>query len=313
MKRPASDDLVKEAWQRVRDPSKEPLPPAVVLEPARDKRPAGAPQPLTPPVTVSPRPTPTTPRDRPSTRRPPQNQVPDAARTIVRLVRLGLVVFIVMAIVGGFLGGVTRDSDFEEVVVTTERSGLVDTDIVFDSDQRGGIAVVADGVTVDCNGFSITGNGEGSGILITERTGVRVLNCRVLNFEAGIHMVGGSGNTIDSTTVTGSSVGIVLASTNDNTISNSAFNANGSGIVVTSGSSGNTIIGNEASGNGSDGFISFADAGPDNVFQSNTAERNRGFGFVDSSAHSTEGRYEANSCDSNNRVSSPAGLCSLAG
>ena len=312
-RRPASEQLVENAWRQVRDQGREAPARQLPPEPKRPPTPAKRPE-IPAPDYPPPRPLATAPHPQTRDSRPQRSETPDVARTLIRLVRFGIVAFILLSVVGGFLGVVTRDSgEFQDVVVTTERSGAISEDTVLDSDQNGGFSVAADDVTVDCNGFSIAGTGDGSGILITDRTGVRVINCRVLNFEAGIHMVGGSGNTIDSTTVSGSVVGMVLAQTAGNTVSNSAFNANGSGVIITSGSSGNSFIGSEASGNGSDGFLSLEDAGPDNLFLSNTAERNRGFGFLDASPHAPEGRYESNLCDANNRVSSPEGLCSLAG
>lgn len=63
-----------------------------------------------------------------------------------------------------------------------------------------GIVVGADNVTIDLGGHTLTGvsaKGNGSaGIHLVGRRGVRVINGTVTGFDAGVAIVGGSGNTV---------------------------------------------------------------------------------------------------------------------
>jgi parallel beta-helix repeat protein len=54
----------------------------------------------------------------------------------------------------------------------------------------GGIVVAKSGVTVDLNGHTITGLGEGDGIAASGVTGVTIKNGSVVNFEAGLRLTG---------------------------------------------------------------------------------------------------------------------------
>jgi parallel beta-helix repeat protein len=55
---------------------------------------------------------------------------------------------------------------------------------------EGGITIARSGVTVDLNGHTITGLGEGDGIAAAGVTGVTVKNGSVVNFEAGMRLAG---------------------------------------------------------------------------------------------------------------------------
>jgi parallel beta-helix repeat protein len=54
----------------------------------------------------------------------------------------------------------------------------------------GGIVVAKSGVTVDLNGHTITGLGEGDGIAAAGVSGVTIKNGSVVNFEAGLRLTG---------------------------------------------------------------------------------------------------------------------------
>jgi parallel beta-helix repeat protein len=55
---------------------------------------------------------------------------------------------------------------------------------------QGGIVVAKSGVTVDLNGHTITGLGEGDGIAAMGVSGVTIKNGAVVNFEAGLRFTG---------------------------------------------------------------------------------------------------------------------------
>lgn len=63
----------------------------------------------------------------------------------------------------------------------------------------------ADGVTLDPNGHRVFGTealGDGAGILVQGRTGVTVTNGTVSLFDAGVAILGGSGNRVVARTST---------------------------------------------------------------------------------------------------------------
>lgn len=101
-----------------------------------------------------------------------------------------------------------------------------------------GITIGADNITLDLNGFTISGTpatGEGPGIGLTSRTGVTVKNGTVTQFDAGVAIQGGSANTVTSMRVL------------DN---RGSFNTDfGDGIAVFASSS-NRITGNQVRNNG---------------------------------------------------------------
>lgn len=125
------------------------------------------------------------------------------------------------------------------------------------------MGVGADNITLDLNGFRVFGTdepGDGPGILIEERTGVRVQNGTVSLFDAGVAIIGGGGNAVTGIRAvanvgsgeTDFGDGIVIGSSSGNTVSGNQVIDNGpfSGIAVFgSGSSGNVIDSNRIVGN----------------------------------------------------------------
>jgi parallel beta-helix repeat protein len=62
----------------------------------------------------------------------------------------------------------------------------ISDDTTLTEDYHGQIEIVADGKTLDCDGFSIIGEGDGNGIVLDGRSGVTIRNCRIEGFFAGI-------------------------------------------------------------------------------------------------------------------------------
>ena len=183
---------------------------------------------------------------------------------------------------------------------------------------RGGITIGADDITLDLGGFRITGKanrtGDGVGILLQGRTNVTVMNGTVSQFDAGVAIVGGAGNTVTGVTANfnvggGKSDfgdGIAIVGSDHNSILNSNITNNGpfSGVsmvgdsdsneiednVISSnnvantgddgvrvegpGANQNVVRGNNVSGNGLDGIAIFADQGTGNLNTGNVIELN---------------------------------------
>lgn len=54
------------------------------------------------------------------------------------------------------------------------------------------VVIMADNVTLDCRGSTFIGDGVGVGILIQNRKGVTIRNCKVRRFDVGMYVVGGN-------------------------------------------------------------------------------------------------------------------------
>lgn len=185
-----------------------------------------------------------------------------------------------------------------------------------------GLTIGANNVVLDLNGFTVSGTptaGEGPGILVPDRTGVTIRNGTVTQFDSGVAIEGGSGNTVSNMSINGNrgtgdyGEGVLLFSTSGNTVRDNRITNNGpyGGISVligtnnliegnqivgnnmsttnTSGirlenigrtaSNGNTIRGNLVQGSGLDGIQIFA-GGSDNVISRNSVLNNNRDGIT---------------------------------
>lgn len=84
---------------------------------------------------------------------------------------------------------------------------VITTSITLDADvgpcSANGLVVGANGITIDLNGHRVFGTavgGDGAGILLTNRTGVTVTNGTVTDFDGGVVVTGGGGNTVSRIT-----------------------------------------------------------------------------------------------------------------
>lgn len=128
-----------------------------------------------------------------------------------------------------------------------------------------GLTIMADNITLDLNGHTISGRagpGDGPGILVDGRTGVVVRNGTVTQFDAGVAIEGGSGNTVeymrlvdnqgDFQTDYGDGIFVLLST--ENAIRNNFVRNNGpyDGIGLISADR-NTVEGNQVLDNNMDG------------------------------------------------------------
>ncbi|CAA9217203.1 MAG: hypothetical protein AVDCRST_MAG10-462 [uncultured Acidimicrobiales bacterium] len=124
-----------------------------------------------------------------------------------------------------------------------------------------GLTIGANNVTLDLNGFTLSGTpatGDGPGVDITGRTGVTVRNGTITQFDAGVAITGGSGNTVTylrlldnrGSTATDFGDGVAVFNSTGNTISYNQVRNNGpySGISLIR-SSNNLIEHNQITGN----------------------------------------------------------------
>lgn len=185
-----------------------------------------------------------------------------------------------------------------------------------------GLIIGADNVVLNLNGFTLSGTasqGDGPGILVVHQTGVTITNGTVTQFDTGVSIEGGSGNTVRGMNINANrgtgeyGEGVLLLGTSGNTITGNRITNNGQygGISVlvglnnliennqivgnnmsttnTSGirlenagqlaSSGNTVRNNLVQGSGLDGIQIFA-GGSDNVISRNTVLNNNRDGIT---------------------------------
>jgi len=215
----------------------------------------------------------------------------------------------------------------------------IDADTTLTEDHNGPIEIIADNVTLDCDGYKVLGSGEDRGITVNNRTGVTVLDCHVGGFVQGIGLANTQDSVIDSNTTTGNDApGIVLFTSNDNTIKDNTSTYNGHYGIAMYQSKLLTVTGNEVSNNGvggveglgmkiretdsstfsdnnaSDNLTSgFFTDGTGNSFTNNDSHRNGELGFVDEATPGAN-TYSENRCiDNSDAGSTPTGLCSESG
>ena len=167
------------------------------------------------------------------------------------------------------------------IVVPTPVAGTtgtltITTDSTLTENHVGNIVIAADGITLDCAGYNVTGSDSGNGILLDGRTGVTVENCRVFRFQYGIYLLTSTGNTLKGNTATGNTFGFRLFASSDNTFAKNTAKDNENGFFLGE-SSGNTLTGNTARDNGGSGF--FLGESFDNTLEENTADGNGRHGF----------------------------------
>ena len=158
-------------------------------------------------------------------------------------------------------------------------------DTVLTADMVDNIVIMADNITLDGNGYSITSPAPGAnyGVYLFGRTNVTVKNLRIYNFQTGIYADGGSNNkflnnrildtfnsgatqgisfwntltnTINNNLIGNLDSGVSMNNSSYNTVSNSRIDLEqpgGYGISLINGSANNTIVNNTLT-NGMEGI-----------------------------------------------------------
>jgi len=111
------------------------------------------------------------------------------------------------------------------------------------------IGIFASDVVLEGNGYSITGDGWGTGILLSYAKNVTIEDVNVSNYWAGIYLDYSNNNTINNVTASNNWAGIYLWDSNNNVIANSTISENDAGIHLGY-SSNNTIRDSQLQNNG---------------------------------------------------------------
>jgi parallel beta-helix repeat protein len=149
-------------------------------------------------------------------------------------------------------------------------------------DHQGNIVIAENGLTLDCDGHTVMGDGSGTGIQLIGRVGVTVKNCRVTNFQKGFVVAGSARNVFKDNRVERNA--------------DEAFDLNGA--------IGNLFIENIANNNDGDGFD--LDDSNENIFKRNDTTQNGRNGFELDNSH--KNIFEDNSANNNGRLSERSGF-----
>ena len=142
--------------------------------------------------------------------------------------------------------------------------------------------VIADNVEIDCNNYQILGNGAGSGIDISSRSGTTIKNCHLENFANGIYGASSTLATINSTNITSTTEGIYFSGGSNSTIVDNYIYENSRGIYFTSTSEGSNITGNYIYDNTQWG-VYFESSGSNTIYNNNFTNTNNAFSDASSS------------------------------
>ena len=194
--------------------------------------------------------------------------------------------------------------------------------------SQGGLKIGADGITLNLGGFAVVGRanrtGDGVGILVSGRTGVVVRNGRVTDYDAGVAIVGGGGNTVTGllvkdnigTTRRGDfGDGIAISDSGNNSLltNNVVHNGPFSGVAIVGDSDGNLLEDNVISDNnlgftGLDGVRVEGPGANNNVVRGNTVAGNTLDGIAVFADSGTGNFNTGNLIENNTVVSNGFGL-----
>ena len=153
------------------------------------------------------------------------------------------------------------------------------TDTVLHEDHFGPITFVADSVTLNCTGHQVSAPGEIQAILIQQRTGVTVKNCRITGGVFGMYVTGSTDIVIRGNVAFGNEgTGMFLTSSDGLTIQNNLSTNNGIAGIDAQFLTHSTFHHNTAIGNGFYGFLFLVDN--ESEFTHNFAAGNTAFGFI---------------------------------
>jgi len=158
--------------------------------------------------------------------------------------------------------------------------------------------VQRDNIVVDGTGYTLQGNGSGTGIRLKNRTGVTIKNLELKQFATGINMFSSSNITITGNNLTSTGNGITLHSCSTNSIEGNKISGSSLAILLYNASNHNSIIGNTITNNGN-GIWSERSPNPssyNNIIGNNISE-NKKFGSLFRSSSNL--RIEGNSIENN--------------
>jgi len=153
------------------------------------------------------------------------------------------------------------------------------TDTTLHEDHIGPLTFVADSVTLNCAGHQVSAPGEFQAILVQQRAGVTVKNCRITGASFGLYVVGSREIMIKDNVAFGNEgTGMFLTSSDRLTIKDNLSTNNGIAGIDAQFLTHSTVNHNTATANGFFGFLFLVDT--DNEVAHNFAAGNTAYGFI---------------------------------
>lgn len=172
---------------------------------------------------------------------------------------------------------------------------------ILTQDLTESVEIIENDITLDCNGYSITGAGAAYGIYLSNKNNITIKDCIIRSFCNGIRIYYSSRNTISNNDISNNWVnGVYLRYSISNTITNNnILNSPYCGIVLDHSSNSNTI---------SDNIISTSTSGirfyaycNNNIILNNTVSNNYKYGGILITAHSDNNTISNNTISNNNK------------
>jgi parallel beta-helix repeat protein len=182
---------------------------------------------------------------------------------------------------------------------------FISSDTTLTADFNGQIVVVGSGVTLNCAGHLVSGEGSGVGINVAAN-GVSVTNCRVQAFDTGIHtnsdvthilrndvahngegirLSGATNAAVSQNTATHNQLWGIIAAEGTRGAAITANSANNNGMIgiALNTATGNRVSDNSANDNGDTGLDSLLSSGNQILNNAAMHNGNQGFGFLSAS------------------------------
>ena len=146
---------------------------------------------------------------------------------------------------------------------------IIDQDTTLGSDLADSVEIVADNVTLNCDGHIIRDTGP-IGINVNNRNNVTVENCIIEGFSTAIQYFGGSSFTLRNSTIRQNGNGVLIFFANNNEFRNNVFSDNSELGLFWNGSGGNLMRDNAFSNNGFNMTIDVPSSQANDIDTSNT-------------------------------------------
>ena len=125
------------------------------------------------------------------------------------------------------------------------------------------IEVQRDNIVVDGAGYTLQGNGSGTGIDLSNRSSITIKNIEIKQLRTGIKLFNSSNTIISGNNIANNDVGVGLHSSSNNHIEGNTITGNNAAILLYDSSNHNSIVGNSITDNG-DGIWSEFNPNPSN-------------------------------------------------
>ncbi|MBW2981400.1 right-handed parallel beta-helix repeat-containing protein [Candidatus Woesearchaeota archaeon] len=132
-----------------------------------------------------------------------------------------------------------------------------------------GLNIAAAGVTLDCDGYTISGSGSSTGVNVSNSDNAVVHNCTITNFNNGIGLDLSDNVDLTYNNITGGATGIFVFQSAITTIQNNDISGTSTNAITLSQTGSNQIISNNIHDNSHVGISMLSTAGSNNITLNN--------------------------------------------